>query len=129
MRHALRTIAGFAAISVGLLAFAASAEEPTEPKRERLPLPVPAAAAEDPAAIELARVWVARGRLQVALRVDAVEDPVQWGAILAEIARHIANSAVESRGADRTEVLDGIVLGFQASLNHTPQGLDGSISP
>lgn len=129
MRYVLRSIGGPVACAAALIACAGSAEEPAERQSGPLAVPIPAAVAGDPTAVELARVWVARERLQVALRADAIDHPVQWGAILAEVARHIANSSVESRGADRTEILDGIVLGFQAGLSHTPEGLEGGVAP
>lgn len=134
MRLLLRLICGVATGMTVAWVFSAGAEAPrpvpaNPPGAAPLALPIPAAAAGDAQAVELARVWVARERLQVALRADAVDHPVQWGAVLAEMARHIANASVQRSGADRTEVLDGIVLGFQASLNHTPAGLEGRVAP
>ena len=135
MRLLFRLIGG---VVVGMAVVCSAGAEPprpvpAEPSRARpaapRTLPVPAAVADDAQAVELARVWVVRERLQVALRADAIDHPVQWGAVLAEMARHIANASVQGRGADRTEVLDGIVLGFQASLNHTPAGLEGRVAP
>ena len=125
MRFTIMMINVAVACATALIAFSGIAEEPAGP----LELPIPATAAADSRAVELARLWVAQDRLQVSIRTDALGHPTEWGAALAELARHIANSYVQRQGADRTEVVDYIVLGFQTNLDHTPDGLTGQISP
>ncbi len=123
------------AAAAALIALSGSAEEPAGPPDppgppdRPLELPIPSSVAADAEAIELARLWLGQGRLRVGLRADALADPTEWGAVLAELARHVANSYVIGRSGDRTEILDRIVLGFRANLDYTPEGLTGSISP
>lgn len=129
MRCTSNTIPAALACASALVAFSGSAEEPAERPAGPLELPIPSAVADDPEAVELARLWVGQERLQVSLRAEALDQSGQWGAILAELARHIANSYARGQGADRTEVLDRIVLGFQMSVDHTSDDLTGRISP
>ena len=129
MRYTSNTIHVAAACTIALVAFSVSAEEPAKRLAGPLELPIPSAVAADSEAVELARLWVGQERLQVSLRAEALDHSAQWGAILAELARHIANSYARGQGADRTEVLDRIVLGFQMSVDHTSDDLTGRISP
>ena len=117
------------AAAIALIGLSGSAEEPAGTPDRPLELPIPSSVAADAEAIELARLWLGQGRLRVGLRADALADPTEWGAVLAELARHVANSYVIGRSGDRTEVLDRIVLGFRANLDYTPEGLTGRISP
>ena len=132
MHYSTKILTLAVAAAAALIALSGSAEEPArppDPPDRPLELPIPSSVAADAEAIELARLWLGQGRLRVGLRADALADPTEWGAVLAELARHVANSYVIGRSGDRTEVLDRIVLGFRANLDYTPEGLTGSISP
>jgi hypothetical protein len=129
MHYSTKILTPAVAAAAALIALSGSAEEPAGPPDRPLELPIPASVAADAEAIELARLWLGQGRLRVGLRADALADPTEWGAVLAELARHVANSYVIGRSGDRTEVLDRIVLGFRANLDYTPEGLTGRISP
>lgn len=73
-------------------------------KNELDPPPI---AAQNPAAVEVLRVWAAPGESQqVALQVTW-KDPRAWGLMLVDIARHAAN-AYEVEGLDPDAVLDSI---------------------
>lgn len=129
MHDSTKTPTVLVAAAAVLIALCGSAEEPARPPDRPLELPIPSSVAADSEAIELARLWLGQGRLRVGIRADALVDPKEWGAVLAEVARHIANSYVIGRSGDRREVLDRIVLGFQTNLDYTPEGLTGRISP
>lgn len=53
---------------------------------------IPPAAEEDPKAIEVIRVWVAKGGQHVSLNPLAWKDPQVWGIVLADLAGHVANA-------------------------------------
>ena len=125
MHNSTATLPVAVACAAALIALSGSAEEPAGPPDGPLELPVPSTVAADSEAIELARLWVRQGRLSVSIRADALADPTEWGAVLAEVARHIANSYVLGRTGERTDVLDRIVLGFETNLDYTPDGLTG----
>lgn len=73
-------------------------------KNELDPPPI---AAQNPAAVEVLRVWAEPGESQqVALRVTW-EDPRAWGLMLVDIARHVA-AAYEAEGLDPATVLESI---------------------
>jgi len=53
---------------------------------------VPPGAEEDPKAIEVARIWVAKGGQHVSLNPLRVERPTSVGIVLADLAGHVANA-------------------------------------
>ena len=59
---------------------------PTPPEKQ---LAIPTAAAKDPAAFELLRLWIANQSQQVTLRPGIWQDPSAWGVMLADLARSI----------------------------------------
>jgi hypothetical protein len=81
------------------------------------PLPVPPAAAADPAARELIRVWAAGGKQHITLASEVWDDPVAWGMPLVDLAHHIANAYAPTRQHDRTACLARIKAGFDAEWN------------
>ncbi len=127
MRYSIATVCAAVACAT-VLAGSGRAEEPAGTPDRPFELPIPSTVASDPEAVELARLWVGQERLRVSIRTEALGQPSEWGAVLAELARHLANSYVQSRGVGRTEVLDRIVLGFQTNLGHAPEGLTGQVS-
>lgn len=78
---------------------------------------IPPDAQKDAHAIELARVWAADGKQHVVLRteVDAIwSDPMAWGLMLADLARHAARAYVREKGYNTNQVLARIKEGFDA---------------
>ena len=58
----------------------------------KIELPFPSTAANDPKAIEIARMWVAHGEQHVAIRVGVRKKPEAWGIVLADLAKHLASA-------------------------------------
>ena len=79
-------------------------------------LGVPPKAEADPAAFEIARVWVASGGQQVSLRHYQWSDPAAWGILLADLTRHLAN-AYQDSGRDRVDTIRRIREGFDAEMD------------
>jgi hypothetical protein len=70
-------------------------------------LAVPPIAIENPAAVEVLRVWAAPGSPQQLTLRTTWEDPAAWGLMLVDIARHAAK-AYEAEGRMGAEVLKRI---------------------
>ena len=91
-------------------------------------LPVPHAAAIDPNARELCRVWAASGKQHISLATGLWADPATWGIMLVDFARHIARAYEQTDGLPQTETLERIRRGMNAewSCDTDPERL-GSI--
>lgn len=90
-------------------------------------LRIPDPAAGDPKAFEVLRVWVANKAQHVTLRVGVWDDPAAWGMMLADLARHIANSFEQEAGRDREEVLERIKAGLNAELSSPTDAPSGHV--
>jgi len=77
-------------------------------------LPIPSQAVESESAFELLRVWVADGDQHVSMATEVWEDPAAWGIMLADLARHVANSYAQTEGKKKPDVLERIREGFDA---------------
>jgi hypothetical protein len=77
---------------------------------------IPKAAEDDPKSFELLRVWVANKGQHVSLRTGVWNDPAMWGIMLADLARHIANSYQQDMGIDRLKTLQRIKAGLDIEL-------------
>lgn len=77
---------------------------------------IPEAARKDLKSIELLRVWSAGEQQHVSIRVGVWDDPAAWGLMLADLARHIANSYGKERGLDQPKTLDRIRAAMDAEL-------------
>lgn len=78
-------------------------------------LEIPSTVGGDPNAIEIARIWVAHNRQHVHLRSGILgEDPGNWGIMLVDLARHVANAYEQDGRADYFEVLGRIRQLFDA---------------
>lgn len=77
-------------------------------------LPIPEVAATDPKAIELVRVWAAKGQQHVVLATRLWDDPASWGIMLVDLAKHIAGAYEQTSGRDRVSVLQRLRAGFDA---------------
>ena len=58
-------------------------------------LEVPPEAVADAAAVEMLRAWVANESLHCILHPDVWREPGNWGILLADVARHVANAMEE----------------------------------
>ena len=90
-------------------------------------LDVPPEAKGDPKAIEIARIWAADGKQEVALRWDLWKDPAAWGLMLVDLAKHVANAYEQTKGRDRAEVLARIKSGFDAEWSSPTDSPSGSV--
>ncbi len=90
-----------------------------QPRRNELV--IPESTSTDPNAREILRAWVANGSLPVSLSADAWEDPVSWGVVLADLAKHVAKSYHLQKQVDETEVLNRIKAVMDAELPSATQ--------
>lgn len=72
-------------------------------------------------AIEVLRAWVADEHLQATLDPLAFESPEVWGSLLADLARHVANTWSQSAGGHPTEIFAGIVQAFMDECEETAE--------
>lgn len=96
-------------------------------------LPIPSAAANDTRDIELLRVWAAGGKQHVSLATGLWSDPANWGIMLVDLAKHIANAYTQADGTSPAAVLQRlerfhlgysvkIVLALRVTLGKTAVG-------
>jgi len=81
----------------------------------------------DPKSFELLRVWVANRGQHVSLRADVWKDPAAWGLMLADLARHIANSYQQDAGLDRLKTLRVIKAALEAELKSPTDDPSGHV--
>jgi hypothetical protein len=77
---------------------------------------IPDAAKKDAKSFELLRVWVANEGQHVSLRASVWNDPAAWGIMLADLAKHIANSYQQEAGVDRLKALQRIKATLDVEL-------------
>lgn len=92
---------------------------------------VPPAALEDDAAVEMARVWVAKQGLHCVLNVgtyrdSGIREATAWGVILADMARHLSH-ALRDNGleADSDKALAEIQQVMIRELDHPTSNATG----
>ena len=95
--------------------------------RHRNELPIPEKASEDPAARELIRVWGAAGSQHVTIATGLWDDPGNWGIVLADLARRVANSYQLRGTLDRETALKRIRELFDAEWSHPTDEPTGHI--
>lgn len=84
--------------------------------------PIPEAAFLDKDSVEMLRVWIAQRKLHCSLKIGmyqestTISEPVAWGTILADAARHIANALESGYGLDPNETLDKLRDSFVREL-------------
>jgi len=83
----------------------------------KIELPFPSTAANDPKAIEIARMWVAHGEQHVAIRVGVWKKPEAWGIVLADLAKHLASAYEQHVGLNRDATLEQIKAKFEAEMD------------
>lgn len=90
-------------------------------------LAIPAAAAKDPGAFELLRVWVAKQSQQVTLRPGIWEDPSAWGIMLADLARNIVQVHADAdEELDREAFVAALLEGFDAEIESVLEEFGGN---
>lgn len=97
-------------------------------KTDTKQLPIPGPAVEDPRAIEMVRVWAAGGKQHVSLATGIWDDPANWGIMLVDLAKHIANAYEQSRGLNRITVLRRLREGFDAEWGSPTDSPSGEIT-
>jgi len=77
-------------------------------------MPLPPAAKEPAKAQEILRVWIIGDQhaMHVSIDVAAFNDSRAWGVVLADLARHIANSYERMAVAPAPKVLNSIAAQF-----------------
>jgi Domain of unknown function (DUF5076) len=90
-------------------------------------LSVPDAALRDDKSYEIARIWVAEKAEHVSLLIGSWDDPVAWGIVLADLARHVANGYEQDEGLDRSETLQRIRAAMMAELDDPTDNPTGTL--
>ncbi len=81
-------------------------------------LDAPSEVQADPKAREVVRAWVANGGLVCALRPETWSETSNWGIVLADVVRHIANAVHELTGDEPAATVEKIRKVFNAELAH-----------
>jgi len=92
-------------------------------------LPVPDEVRVDPQSFEIVRVWIANEGQHVSLRAGVWEDAAAWGILLADLARHVANSYEEIGLMDGLSALHRIKEVFDAEFASPTDDPSGEILP
>ena len=90
-------------------------------------LSIPDAALRDDKSYEIARIWVAEKAEHVSLLIGSWDDPVAWGIVLADLARHVANGYEQDKGLDRGETLQRIRAAMSAELEDPTDNPTGTM--
>ena len=88
-------------------------------------LHIPLEAERDAHSVEILRIWLANNQQHVSLRPGVWPDPAAWGIMLADLAKHVANSYYQDSGYDPVKTLNRIKAGLDAefeSPTDTPSG-------
>jgi len=86
-------------------------------KKSDRDLPVPTEVGVDPKAREILRAWVANEGLVCALRPETWPEAGNWGIVLADVARHLANAVRDLNGTDPAATIMKIRTLFVAELD------------
>lgn len=79
-------------------------------------LRIPDLALSDQESFEIIRVWIANKDQHCTIKMGVWENPAAWGILLADLARHIANTfEIESR-SQKTIALQKIIEAFDVEL-------------
>jgi hypothetical protein len=85
------------------------------------------AALRDDKSYEIARIWVAEKAERVSLLIGSWDDPVAWGIVLADLARHVANGYEQDKRLDRSETLRRIRAAMTAELDDPTDNPTGNL--
>ena len=94
--------------------------------------PVPDAALRDPAATELARIWVAEHGLHCALRIGVYDEtPIDearaWGMMLADLMRHLGRGLSDYYRRDPNEVVEVLLEAMREELVSPASPVQGEL--
>jgi hypothetical protein len=94
-------------------------------------LPIPSPARSDPHALEMIRVWIAKGEVHTSLRIGFwegrdINEADAWGMLLADAVRHMANAHEEEHGRDPRETIASIREAFERQLAKPATQIRGS---
>ena len=91
-------------------------------------LVIPPAALADPAsAFEIIRVWAAGGQQHVTIETELQGGPEDWGFLLAQLARHMANAYHIQQRLDRSQTLSRIRAGFDKEWDRPSGHVSGHL--
>ena len=79
---------------------------------------IPPEAEADPNALEVIRVWVAKGGQHVSINPLVWKDPQAWGIVLADLAGHVANAYEQALGLGREQTMRKITDLLLAELTN-----------
>jgi len=85
-------------------------------------LPTPPDAAGDSASVELLRVWVVGETLQCTIQADAFPEAGSWGAVLADVVRHVARARREQEGIAEDETVRRVLAVLDEEMRSPPAG-------
>lgn len=81
-------------------------------------LDIPPVAASNDESAEMLRAWVAEEALHCVIRADAWSESGNWGILLADVARHVANATEELHGIPAQTTIEQIRSLFDAELEN-----------
>jgi hypothetical protein len=86
-------------------------------------LPIPPAAEADARALEMIRLWLAKGKLHCVLNIGfwearGLDERQAWGILLADMLHHISNAHEVEYGRDPRETLALIREALAVELDH-----------
>ena len=88
---------------------------------------IPPTAEDDPNAIEVVRVWIAKGGQHVSINPFIWKNPEVWGILLSDLAGHVANAYEQELGLDKTVTMRKITDLLQAELKNPTDTARGQI--
>lgn len=81
----------------------------------------------DAESVEVLRAWIVGDSLQCAIQADAFPDPGSWGAILADVVRHIASALQQQEGAAVEQTVQRILQVFHEELRSPAAGAHDTV--
>ena len=90
----------------------------------------PPAAATDPNATELLRLWAANGKLDVVINIGAYhkqghDEAVAWGVIISDFTRHVARALAQRFGKNEKQEMAKIRESYLKELTGPTSPIEG----
>ena len=91
---------------------------------------VPPAAQQDASSREMIRAWIANNAFHCTLNVGTWGDrePIGWGILLSDCARHVADALQRSEGKDKAHFLHEVRRVFNDELNDPSDETQGDFA-